>query len=151
MCCYWSWKSFAICVEMKLKDQYLTLQKFGMWDQINCLEKRFKSCHIYIIWSHIPNFWRVTSIIPNNNSSLFFIIFSDTIPMPHNSSISANFLTSLLVWIHLWEFLNQIFWLWSVSIFQSPEEIKSIVWMFCTLSPNTLWDLLTMVMKTLAR
>ena len=33
------------CPEL-LCASYLTLQKFGMWDQINCQEKRFKICHI---------------------------------------------------------------------------------------------------------
>ena len=36
------------CPEL-LCASYLTLQKFGMWDQINCQEKRFKICHILYI------------------------------------------------------------------------------------------------------
>ena len=31
-----------------LLSRLLTIQKFGMRDVINCLEKRFKICHIYI-------------------------------------------------------------------------------------------------------
>ena len=47
-----------------------TLQKFGMWDQINCLEKCFKMCHIFTIYKNpkllFPFFISCYFVFPSN-------------------------------------------------------------------------------------
>ena len=40
---------YIVYIELIRKEELITLQKFGMCDEINCLEKYFKICHILYI------------------------------------------------------------------------------------------------------